>query len=210
MIRSTRPLGRPRSFDPDDVLERALHVFREDGYGGASYETIEKATGLHRQSLRYAFGDKAALFRRVLDRYAEGKIAVVCSVLERPGRALDNVRAVLMIWAEDAGDPSGCGCLVVNTLAERRGSDDRVVEAASAATERLVGAFAGAFRTAQAQGDVRSDLDPDTLARHVVALGDGFMVHAGKGAMSRFAADVFAGFIAWITPGSYPLPRTSP
>jgi len=111
-------LGRPRSFDEADALEKAMQVFWSHGFAGASYPALEAATGLHRQSLRYAFGDKAALFERVIGHYADRKVGGVAAILSRSGAALDNVRAVFELWGRDANHPSRHGCLMVNALAE--------------------------------------------------------------------------------------------
>src|ERR1700687_1899136 len=64
--------GRPRAFDPDAPLERAMHVFWAKGYEGASLSDLTKAMRINRPSLYAAFGDKEKLFRKVLDHYAEG------------------------------------------------------------------------------------------------------------------------------------------
>ena len=65
------PRGRPRAFDAEAALDRALQVFWRQGYEGTSLSDLTKATGLNRPSLYAAFGNKEALFRKALDRYAE-------------------------------------------------------------------------------------------------------------------------------------------
>ena len=63
--------GRPRAFDTHRALDRALHVFWQKGYEGSSLSDLTRAMGINRPSLYAAFGGKEALFRQVLDRYAE-------------------------------------------------------------------------------------------------------------------------------------------
>src|SRR5687768_14937717 len=115
--------GRPRSFDEAEALENAMRVFWAHGYAGTSYPALEEATGLHRQSLRYAFGDKAQLFERAITHYADRKAGGVIETLRQPGPALDNIKSVFALWARDADHPSRYGCLMVNALAELGGSD---------------------------------------------------------------------------------------
>src|ERR1700675_2765436 len=73
--KSPRRMGRPRSFDVDRALDRALRVFWRKGYEGASLSDLTKAVGVNRPSLYAAFGDKEALFRKVLGRYLDGPAA---------------------------------------------------------------------------------------------------------------------------------------
>src|SRR6266550_1867348 len=69
------PRGRPRAFDPDAALDRAMHVFWAKGYEGASLSNLTRAMRINRPSLYAAFGNKEQLFRKVLDRYMNGPLA---------------------------------------------------------------------------------------------------------------------------------------
>src|SRR6202011_4012331 len=77
-------MGRPRAFDVDRALDRALHLFWRKGYEGTSLSDLTQAMGINRPSLYAAFGDKEALFRRALDRYADGPAAHVRAALDQP------------------------------------------------------------------------------------------------------------------------------
>src|SRR5256714_13652479 len=84
MKTATARKGRPREFDPDEALDRALQVFWRKGYEGTSLPDLTKAMGINRPSLYAAFGNKEALFRKALDRYAEGPAAYVREALNEP------------------------------------------------------------------------------------------------------------------------------
>src|SRR5215467_14459164 len=104
------PLGRPRAFDPDKVLDRALKVFWRKGYEGASLSELTKALGINRPSLYAAFGDKEALFRKARERYEEGPTGVLREALPEPAARLAAER-LLFVTAENicaAGHPAGC------------------------------------------------------------------------------------------------------
>lgn len=102
--------GRPRAFDPDEALERAMLVFWEHGYEGASLSTLTQAMGISSTSMYAAFGNKEALFRKALDRYEEGPGGYLTRALSEPtARAV--ARSVLLgaIGTTTASaSPNGC------------------------------------------------------------------------------------------------------
>src|SRR5712691_8727030 len=73
-LETSAQLGRPRAFDPDAALDRAMHVFWAKGYEGASLSDLTRAMRINRPSLYAAFGNKEQLFRKVLDRYMDGPV----------------------------------------------------------------------------------------------------------------------------------------
>ena len=76
--------GRPREFNLDKALNRALKVFWRKGYEGTSLIDLTKAMNINRPSLYAAFGNKESLFRKVLDRYADGPAAYFRAALQAP------------------------------------------------------------------------------------------------------------------------------
>ena len=80
----SRPTGRPREFNLDLALDRAMDVFWRKGYDGATLLDLTTAMRINRPSLYAAFGDKQALFRKALDRYAAGPAAYVREALAEP------------------------------------------------------------------------------------------------------------------------------
>src|SRR3989454_12434189 len=111
--KSTAPVGRPRSFDIDKALDRALQVFWHKGYEGTTLSDLTQAMGINRPSLYAAFGNKETLFRKALDRYADGPAAYVRQALEEP-----SARAVVEALLRGAVDMLSCprnphGCLMV-------------------------------------------------------------------------------------------------
>src|SRR5581483_2250712 len=99
-----------RAFDIDEALERALEVFWRKGYEGASLSDLTRAMGINRPSLYAAFGNKEELFRRALDRYAEGPAAYVKEALDEPtARAVaERLLHGSIDLMTDRGKPHGC------------------------------------------------------------------------------------------------------
>jgi AcrR family transcriptional regulator len=176
------PKGRPREFDAEKALGRALQVFWRKGYAGASLPELTRAMGINRPSLYAAFGNKEALFRKVLDRYAEGPAAYVREALTEP-----TARAVAERLLGGAVDlligtrgPRGCllvqGALACGDAAE---SVRRELAARRAAGEA---AIRRRFERARAEGDLPPDTCPADLARYVVTVLRGMAVQAAGGA----------------------------
>ena len=81
---AVRPVGRPRSFDESDALKKATQVFWSKGYDGVTIDDLVAGMGVGRPSLYAVFGDKRAIFLRVLKAYAEAKGARAAKVLLSP------------------------------------------------------------------------------------------------------------------------------
>jgi AcrR family transcriptional regulator len=175
--------GRPREFDADEALDRALHVFWRQGYEGASLTDLTEAMGISRPSLYAAFGNKEDLFRRALDRYSEtGPGAVQREALDQP-TAKAVVERMLRGAAECLTDPDNPrGCLAVQGALS-------CGEAAESIKNELCGrraageaALRARFERAKADGDLNADADPQALARFVVTVQQGMSVQAAGGA----------------------------
>ncbi len=174
--------GRPRSFDTDQALDRALKVFWRKGYEGTSLSDLTGAMGINRPSLYAAFGDKEALFRKALDRYAEGPASYVREALNQP-TALGMVEKLLRGAADllsNPRNPPGClnvqGALACGATAEpvRRELALRRAAGEAAICQRL--------KRARAEGDLPPDAKPADLARYVATVLQGMSVQAAGGA----------------------------
>jgi len=181
----SKAAGRPRSFDTSKALDRALDVFWRKGYEGASLSDLTKAMGINRPSLYAAFGDKERLFRKVLDRYAEGPASYSTAALQEP-----TSRAVverLLYGAADLltspGNPRGC-LLVQSALACGDGADCVRKELIS---RRMAGeaALRGRLNRARMEGDLPLEANPVSLARYIVTMTQGMSVQAVSGATRR-------------------------
>ena len=167
-IRKAEPKrrGRPRAYDPDDALARAIRAFWKTGYSGTSLDDLSAATGMNRPSLYAAFGDKRALYIKALDHYwALGRAAMKEALTyEQPLReALMAVyRAALAIYLPEKGDPRGC--FAVGTATTEAAADAKIRAHFIAGLRDLDKAFEARLRFAQEQGKLSQDADPAALA----------------------------------------------
>jgi AcrR family transcriptional regulator len=174
--------GRPRAFDPDAALERAMHVFWAKGYEGASLSDLTRAMRINRPSLYAAFGNKEQLFRKVLDRYASGPLAYFAKALAA-AKARDVIEKILLGAANMASDPRlPAGCLLVQgalACGESAGSVQKEVAARRAASEV---ALRRRLQRAKREGDLSPRSDPAELARYVMTVLQGMAVQGANGA----------------------------
>lgn len=109
-----RTRGRPRSFDPDEAVATAQGLFHARGYDGVSVADIIEVLGINPPSFYAAFGSKAALYARVLERYDRTGAIPLASLLRRDRPVAECLAAGLEEAARYyAADPGAAGCLVV-------------------------------------------------------------------------------------------------
>src|SRR5215813_3002184 len=121
------PRGRPRSFDTEAAVERAMGVFWSRGYHATALPDLLRATRLSRGSLYAAFGDKHSLFLRALDRYIADALTRMDIELDPRGAPVDGLRAYLAGYVDRTSGANGRrGCLLVATAMELAGPDAEV------------------------------------------------------------------------------------
>ena len=108
------PRGRPRKFDPDEAVATAQRLFHEKGYDAVSLADLTKALGINPPSFYAAFGSKAGLYARILDRYAATGAIPLKQILETDRPLAESLAEVLVEAARYYGaDPTATGCLVL-------------------------------------------------------------------------------------------------
>ncbi|MET7291583.1 TetR/AcrR family transcriptional regulator [Streptomyces griseoloalbus] len=176
------PIGRPRGFDADEALERAMLVFWEQGYEGASLTDLTGAMGITRKSMYAAFGNKEELFRKALDRYTQGPAAYAARAMELP--SAQEVATAFLAGSVRATTRPGCpaGCLgVQGSLAA--GDSGRVAQDALIAWRDDGRArLRHRFQRAVDEGDLPPDANPELLARYLMTVANGIAVQAAGGA----------------------------
>jgi AcrR family transcriptional regulator len=170
-------MARPRSFDPDEALDLARDVFWRKGFQGTSLDDITAATGLAKPSLYAAFGDKNALFLKVLDRYHESIVANAGRVLNEGPSARDAIERWLTHFVPYCSGTKGTrGCLSVNTAADGVSDQKQVrnrVERFNRTLEQLLG-----HRLRADRAQFSDAFDPDAAAHTIMAIYLGLMVMA--------------------------------
>jgi len=176
------PRGRPREFDTDAAVDRAMGVFWSGGYHGTSLPDLLKATALSRGSLYAAFGDKHGLFLRALDRYIDDAVARLDRELDPRKSALAGVRKCLAGYVDRTSGVAGKrGCLVVATAMELAAHDPEVEQRIRRFFRTMERRLTEALARAQASKELADGVDPRIAARLLVCLVEGMRVVAKTG-----------------------------
>jgi len=182
---AARGRGRPREFDIDEALAKAILVFRERGYHAASIADLTAAMGLAAGSVYKAFKDKRAVFLAAFDRYQtqrhRDRLELVAS--GKSGRA--RLEDLLASYVEASHGVEGQrGCLVVGCAVELSTFDEEVAARVAAALRRnetLIGELIGA---GQADGSIPPHVDAEATARLMLCVIQGLRV-VGKTGRAR-------------------------
>lgn len=163
--------GRPRSFDPDEVLDKAMRVFWKRGFEGASLADLEEATCLTRPSLYAAFGDKESLFAKSLAHYV--KTSDFCVLDDMADPAADPeaaLRLLLSTIADFASCPTNPGgCFMVNCLVDTATGHDAARSVAQDAKNRRRADLTSLFKGAVERGVLKPGTDSVALADYFLA-----------------------------------------
>ena len=172
--------GRPRGFDEELVLDSAMFLFWGKGYEATGVADLEQATGLGRQSLYGAFGDKRALFLRIVERYFERILKPhIVDVLDAPGSGRANLERIFELWEQTALSTEFQGCLVGNSVPEFGAASDRdVSDVLRRKLELMEAAFTRALRRAKQEGKANAALDARATARSLLTIAQGLAVVA--------------------------------
>jgi len=178
-----KPRGRPRSFDREAALERAMLLFWEHGYEATSLSQLTSAMGISPPSLYAAFGDKQALFLETVDRYIARGGADTQSLMGDTRTAREAVARFLEISAQRLTNPHfPRGCMVVLaavSCSEEAAPVQHKLAACRAAWEK---ALKQRIEQGIESGDVPEGTSAAALASFYMAVVQGMSLHAKDGA----------------------------
>ena len=167
-------MPRPKSFDVDDVLDRAVDLFWVNGYAATSMEDLVNHLGINRGSLYSTFGSKQELYELAIERYASVGRDWMAAMVSDPAIPLrDTINTILTSSAETTDHR---GCLLVNTAMERNATDERSLDLTSKALDERRAILAAAFESRR--DELASGVTPDRAADLVLVAAQGLRVVA--------------------------------
>ncbi len=169
--------GRPRAYQPDIALGKALDLFRKGGFAATSLDDLSTATGMNRPSLYGAFGDKRELYIKSYQRYRNDARTAMIEIFRDEmavRKRLQRIYAIALDIYLEGESPRGC--FTVMTAASEAVADPGIRAMVLEGFVELDRAFASCFRTAKEKGEIAATADPVVLAQlasatlHTVAI----------------------------------------
>lgn len=172
-------MARPREFDTDDVLEKAMQAFWSGGYEATSLSELTRAMGISKSSFYETFGSKHELFLATIERYGETAAERTVGLLEESSWAKGAIAAVFEFVIDSAtAEGQRRGCFINNCAVESASRDAAVASRVVGCLSRLETAFEHAVDRGQIAGDIPGDYDSRTLARFLASSLQGLIVTA--------------------------------
>ena len=193
-------MARPKEFDQEKALHRAISVFSQKGFAATSTDDLMQAMDVGRQSMYDTFGDKRALFLKALEAYVVESVHAINVELQTPGSPLAAVRRTLIHFAEHKDLSSTHGCMGINAVCEFGMRDEEVTQITRNAARIQRRTLIDTLRRAQLEGELDAHTDIESLADFFDGTLAGMRIAAKAGktrpALKRIAvvaSIVFAG-----------------
>ncbi|MBJ6360108.1 TetR/AcrR family transcriptional regulator [Paenibacillus sp. GCM10012307] len=182
-------MARPREFDQNQVLEKAMELFWAKGYERTSIADLVAYTNVHRGSLYDTFGDKYQLFLACLNRFQQSSYKFVAERLNCPGDPKEILRLFFeqtIDWALNENEKGLKGCFMTNTAMDLAAFDANIASHVEAFNLKLESSFCDLLQRAQPNGNLASKHSVRDLARFLVNTRHGLYTMA-KTATDRAA-----------------------
>ncbi|MEK6249386.1 MAG: TetR/AcrR family transcriptional regulator, partial [Planctomycetales bacterium] len=179
-------IGRPKEFDREEALDRAMELFWAQGYEATGLRELLEHMGIGRQSLYDTFGDKQRLFVEAIRHYNKRMSAGFVARLSGPGSPTDRIRQAITSIGHSVSDGQCRGCLLTNTLVESAPHDSEIAEAAKSMLSSMENVFRQVLQEAIDEGELSEETNIRALARFLVSTIQGLVV-MGKASVSRSA-----------------------
>lgn len=182
-----RPRGRPRNYDPQSALRRALETFWTYGYSRTSLDDLSAAMGMNRPSLYAAFGDKQALYLKALESYWDQALQAMRDLLARdeplPDALMRIYDSALSLYFPSTGAPRGC--FGISTAAVESVAEPRIRAVFESGLRRIDKEFERRIALSFERGELPAHRDARTLAEIASAVLHTMAIRSRYGASRK-------------------------
>lgn len=176
-------VGRPRSFDKEEALKKAMHVFWEKGYEGTSMADLTESIGMKAPSLYAAFGNKDAIFKEVVQKYlpivVNGQLATLNNTSDIVEAVENTLKECVRLFTSPDNPHT---CLIMTAAINASPEHQDHVVSLRAMREDYRNAWVKRFEIAEQERQLTGQLSPQQLADFYVTLIQGMSLRAKDGA----------------------------
>jgi AcrR family transcriptional regulator len=174
-------VGRPRAFDTEQALDRAVDLFWTQGYEGTSLADLTEAMGINKPSLYAAFGNKESLFRKAIERYQEDQASYIGVAMAEPTAR----KAIEKMFASHARFLSGRekppGCMTVQSAMSCSKESRQVQNELVAIRRHSEDVLRERLEQGIAEGDLPEGTDVAALAKYLSTVSQGMALKSTEG-----------------------------
>jgi TetR/AcrR family transcriptional repressor of nem operon len=169
--------GRPKIFDEEEVINKAIEVFWKKGYEASSAEELLKAMGIGKSSFYLAFkGGKQELFERAMAQRSDNGIKQMQKGLKESKNKIEFLKSRFMNTLDPKSERFSNGCLMGNSIAELSNINPELKDRAAFFLVRLEKIFLAVLKEAKAKGELKSKEDPALLAKQLITFWNGLNI----------------------------------
>ncbi len=169
--------GRPKIFDEEEIIDKAIDVFWKNGYEASSTEVLLEAMGIGKSSFYLAFkGGKKELFEKALDQRSRKSLAKLQKDLDASKNKIQFLKSFFLEVLDPKSQRWKNGCLMGNSIAELSNIDLDLKKQAASLLMKLEKIFLYAIKEAQKEGSLKSKENPEELARYLLTVWNGLNI----------------------------------
>ena len=168
--------GRPKIFKEEDIINKAIDVFWQNGYEASSTEILLKAMGIGKSSFYLAFkGGKRELFERAMEQRSAQALAILRKGLLESEDKISFLRSLFFKLIEEKPGPVN-GCFFGNTVAELSNRDSELKAKAAILLLKLEELFVKVIKQCQKEGSLKTKEKPEILAKYLLTIWNGLNI----------------------------------
>lgn len=175
-------MARARNFDENEVLDKAVDIFRRQGFKTTTPEELVTHLGISRSSLYNTYGDKRSLFIRSLERYQEQTSDALTGLADEKGNAMTAIRNIFEFTVNNClEDAMPRGCFLVNSIVEFGNEDPETLAIVKESMDTNRATMLRLVKRGQKEGSVSNIAKPTALADYLVNCLSGISVSTKAG-----------------------------
>lgn len=169
--------GRPKIFNEEEVIDKAIEVFWKNGYESSSTDVLLEAMGIGKSSFYLAFkGGKKELFERALAQRSAKALGRLEKEFQESDDKLATLKDMFFSVLDGKNKRSSNGCFFGNTVAELSNVDVSLKQKAAEMLLLLEKLFLKTIKECQKNGDINSKEDPEVLAKYLLTIWNGLNI----------------------------------